>query len=309
MHFALDVSNLLTLVCWRRTCSRVRLDRNVVRKGKAEMKQCLLCKQKKERLARAHIFALGFFSGLPTKARGNTISLSNGTGRKLQSALYDSTILCDVCEHGIMQPLDDYAIQIIRDRKGMFRVPLPAEAPMGLLIFDGVDKRKIRAFLASVLWRCSVSKQPEISALSVGSVYEHRIGQDLLHDGDFAYIDMVLFYLTHPLHGAFVLPTRKRLRPLDTNRDWQMINGWNLQFPNISLTVSLDKRPNPHRVFLSLASDLTGRPEALLVSTCLKADSQEYSLLALEAETQDNHMEHILTAIRRKGLESHNKPI
>jgi hypothetical protein len=86
-----------------------------------------------------------------------------------------------------MQPLDDYAIQVIRDRRGMFRIPLPAEAPMGLLVCDVVDKRKIRAFLASVLWRCSVSKQPEVADVSVGAVYEDKMRQDLLHGGDFGY--------------------------------------------------------------------------------------------------------------------------
>lgn len=273
------------------------------------MKRCLLCGQNSERLVQAHIFSLGFFSQLPTKARVDTVTLSDGGGRRLQSALYDPDILCDECEHRIMQPLDDYGIKVIRDKKGAFRVPLPAEAPMGMLVFEGVDKRKIRAFIASVLWRCSVSKQPEVRDISVGAVYEDRIQEDLLRSGEFNYVDMVLFYLTHPMHGAFILPTRKRLRPLDTARDSQMINGWILQFPNISITVSLDKRPHPHRIFLMLAPDLTGRAESLRASTCLKPDAQEYNLLALEAEMQENHMEHILEAIRRNGMKPHNKPV
>ena len=197
-----------------------------------------------------------------------------------------------------MRPLDDYGIQVIRDRKGAIRIPLPAKSPMGMFVFEGVDKRRIRAFLASVLWRCSVSKQLEVRDISIGSAYENRIRQDLLDSGDFTYVDMVLFYLIHPLHGAFLLPVRKRLRPLDRNRDHQMINGWVLQFPNISITVSLDKRPHPHRMFLSLDPDRAGREDALLASSCLKPEADEYNLLAWESQMQKNHIQHILQAMQ-----------
>lgn len=275
-----------------------------------KVKRCLLCKRKAERLARAHIFALGFFHGLPSKARVNTVAMSNGSGRRLQSALYDPDIICDECEHNIMEPLDNYGIQVIRDRSGAARIPLPAKSPMGMFVFDGVDKCRIRAFLASVLWRCSVSQQPEVRDISIGCRYESRIRKDLLDSGDFAYVDMVLFYLTHPLHGAFLIPVRKRLRPLDRNRDHRTINGWVLQFPNISITVSLDKRPHPHRVFLSIDPDLTGREYALLASTCLTPEADEYNLLALESQMQENHIQHIVQAVQqRRGLRPHNKPM
>lgn len=273
------------------------------------MKRCLLCGQSKEHLAKAHIFSLGFFSQLPTKARVDTVNLSGGAGRRLPSALYDYDILCHECEHGTMQPLDDYGIKVIRDKKRAFRIPLSVEAQNSVLVFEGIDKRKIRAFIASVFWRCSVSKQPEVRGISIGPVYEDRIRYDLLRGGEFNYVDAVLFYLTHALHGAFILPTRKRLRPLDTSRDSQMINGWILQFPNISITVSLDKRPHPHRMLLKLAPDLTGRAESLPASTCLKPDAQEYNLLALKTETQENHMEHIIEAIRRHGMKPPNQAL
>jgi len=93
-----------------------------------------------------------------------------------------------------MQPLDDYGIKVLRDRKGAFRVPLQAKAPMGMLVFESVDKRKIRALIASVLWRCSVSEQPEVRDISVGAVYEGRIRDDLLRGGEFNYVDIVLFF-------------------------------------------------------------------------------------------------------------------
>src|SRR5680860_95732 len=105
------------------------------------MKRCLLCGQSREHLAKAHIFSLGFFSQLPSKARVDTVNLSGGAGRRLRSALYDYDILCHACEHGTMQPLDDYGIKVIRDKKGAFRIPLPVEAPISVFVFEGIDKR------------------------------------------------------------------------------------------------------------------------------------------------------------------------
>jgi hypothetical protein len=274
----------------------------------AKMKRYLLCGGEKKRLARSHIFALNLFRGLPSKAKVNSIATSKGAGRKLQSVLYDHDIICDEYEHNIMCPLDDYGIQVIRDRKGAIRTPLPDKSPKSLFVFEGVDKCRIRAFLASVLWRCSVSKRIEVRDISIGSAYENRIRQDLLNFGDFAYVDRVLFYLTYPLHGAFLLPVRKRLKPLDSNRDHQMVSGWVLEFPNISVMVLLDKRPHPHRMFLSLDPDLTGREDPLPASSCLKLEADEYNLLALESQMQRNHILHILQAMQRRRLGPYNKP-
>lgn len=273
-----------------------------------DMKRCRLCGRDRVRLAEAHVFAVGFFAELPEKAHVKTVALSDGSGRRLPKALYDREIICDECEHGIMQPLDDYAIKVIRDKKGAFRVPLPPEAPMGMFVFEGVNKRRIRAFLASVLWRCSVSRQPELNNLSIGNAYEERIRHDMLNNGDFSFVDMLLRYLTHPVHSAFVLPTRTRLEPIDTNRDSQRINGWKLAFPNVVIRVSLDRRPHPGRMFFDLATDLTGRKEHLLASTSLAQDADAYQLLAFESVRDDSLMGQILKAVAKMGIGLHNKP-
>lgn len=207
-----------------------------------------------------------------------------------------------------MQPLDDYAIKVIRDKKGAIRVDLPNEAPLGMFVFEGVDKKKIRAFLGSVLWRCSVSKQPEVKDISIGNVYEERIRDDMLNDGDFSYVDMLLRYLTDPVHGAFALPTRTRLNPIDKNRDWQRINGWKLAFPNIGIRVALDKRPHPGRMFVELAPDLTGRKEPLLASTSVAEDTDGYHLLAFETARDTGLIELVHKATRELNIRLHNKP-
>lgn len=254
------------------------------------MKNCLLCGKQSERLAKSHIFSLGFFNKELTKARTFSVS-PKGDGRKLASAIYDPEILCDECEHGIMQPLDDYAIKIIRDKKNSITIPLQSEPLYNMIVYEDVDKRMLRAFIASVLWRCSVSKQLELRHITVGSAYEGRMREDLLNNEIFPYIDMFLSYLTHPLHGAFFMPARQRLRPWDENMDSQNINGWILQLPNISITVSLDKRPHPHSIFYKLSTSLTEKNENLLVSTSLRDVEENFNLLAFETDVQKGHME------------------
>ena len=265
------------------------------------MKQCRLCGKQCEHLAKSHIFSRGFFSKQPTKANSRSVS-SSRQGRRLPAALYDPDIVCHECEHGIMQPLDDYAIKVIRDQKDAMHIQLRPDSPMTIVVFESVEKRKMRAFIASVLWRCSVSKQLEVRNISIGSVYEDRIREDLLHQGEFSYIDVVLFHLTDPRHGAFFVPFRKRLRPLDKNRDSQNINGWILQLPNISITVSLDKRPHPHSMFYNLDSSLTGQKENILASTSLGENANKFRFFSLETDVQDGHIESLLQLCKDEKL-------
>ncbi len=264
--------------------------------------QCLLCKQEQDRLVEAHIFPRGFFSTLPTKRQVRTIDSTGTMGRKLRNVIYDSHILCHHCEQDILAPLDDYAIRVIRDKEGAFRIDLPAEAQMGRWVFPEVDKRKIRAFIASVLWRSSVSQQLELKDVSIGEVYEERIRRDLQLCGKFDYVDMVLCYLTDPIHGAFFIPARTKFRPLDTSRDKQRVNGWILQFPNIHIAVSLDRRHHPLRMLSEFSPDLTGRPHSIRTSTSLHPDNSDYYLMVFEAARQKDLSARIMKSLEGVSL-------
>jgi hypothetical protein len=125
----------------------------------------------------------------------------------------------------------------------------------------------------------------------------------LLQSGEFDYVDMVLYYLTDPIHGAFFIPYRARFRPLDTSRDIHSVNGWILQFPNIHIAVSLDKRPHPGRMFYEFDPNLTGGQNSIRASTSLHPDNFDYHLMAFEAPRQKNLIARII-----KSLEAVNLP-
>lgn len=264
--------------------------------------KCLLCTNDKAQLAKAHIFPIGFFSNIVTKGQVETVSTSGEKGRRLWKAIYDNEIVCHDCEHSIFEPLDDYAIKVLRDKQGLFeQVTHPRDKDTKLYVFNNIDKTKLRKFFASVLWRVSVSKQLELRSLSVGSYYEQEIRDDLYLGGDVDYIDVFVFFLTDPMHNAFFMPYRKKIKPMDTARDGQSINGWVLQFPNISITLSLDKRRHPNRVFFKLSPNLTESNTELLVSTSIHPENEAYRFMAFEKRNNEGMLKQIVnTYVKNK---------
>lgn len=249
--------------------------------------KCLLCHKEEDKLAKSHIFPQGFFTMLEKKGQLKTIKENGENGRKLNVAIYDAEILCQSCEHKIMEPLDTYGIRIIRDKKESFEITVP-NTDSKILIFENIDKSKLRGFIASLLWRVSISNQKELQDLSIGCIYEERIRLDLINNGKFEYIDFVLQYFTDPRHAAFFTPYYQKLLPKDTIRDTQSINGWILNIPFIKMNISLDKRPHPSRAFYDLQSEITGKPTNILASTSLHPEeSNQYNLMAFETSQDE----------------------
>jgi len=252
-------------------------------------------------MAKAHIFPIGFFNKIETKGQVATYRTSGEKGRRLQKAIYDEKILCQDCEHDILEPLDDYAIKVLRDKHGVFEtISHPGAKDTKLLVFNNIDKTKLRNFFASILWRVSVSKQLEVRSLSVGSFYEQEIRDDLYNGGDVDYIDVFVFFLTDPMHNAFFMPYRKKIKPMDTARDSQSVNGWVLQFPNISITLSLDKRRHPNRVFFKLSPSLTKSNTELLVSTSIHPENEAYKFMAFETRNNKSMLNQIMDIFTKK---------
>lgn len=261
--------------------------------------KCLLCERDETKLAKAHIFPIGFFNKIETKGKVRSFNSSGEKGRRLKKAIYDKNIVCQNCEHDILEPLDDYAIKVLRDKQGLFdQVSHPDAKDTKFLVFKDVDKRKLRHFFASVLWRVSVSKQLELKTTSLGSFYEEKIREDLYNEGNIDYLDIFTFFLTDPMHNAFFMPYRNKIKPMDTAIDSQTVNGWVLQFPNISITLSLDKRRHPNKVFFKLAPELTENNIELLVSTSIHPENEVYMFMAVETKNNKGMINQILNTFK-----------
>ena len=95
------------------------------------------------------------------------------------------------------------------------------------------DRCLLRGFLASLLWRMSVTQQKEFAAVNIGEQYEDRIAKDILHDGSFPYVDALVARYETLLNFRMETPQRDRIKG---------INVYWVKLPFLNMIVSLDKR-------------------------------------------------------------------
>lgn len=212
---------------------------------------CKLCQTECSRLARSHIVARGFFSRTPDGKRLYT-ACGDGDSRKLQNALWDSNLVCDKCEHDFFAPLDDYAIKVYSRFENA--TLLVMDDGLEMKMFEDANRCMLRAFFASLLWRCSISKLHECGYIDIGDAYNKRIAAELLGGGKFEYIDAIVIGLKNQIHSGMLLSGRTRLGLGATGG----INGFNLSIPYLRFIISIDKRPHPLRDQLNGTVDLNG---------------------------------------------------
>ena len=208
---------------------------------------CKLCGKVCEHLAHSHIIPWGFVSQCE-HAHDMSLMSEGEYPKRRNKGIYDDHILCDECEHRYFYEPDDYAIRIYRDLQESEAKVDQTNKSLRYLRFGLVDRRLLRMFFASVLWRCSVAQCAELKDFSIGKVYERRISADILSNGAFDYIDAVgLRYdaidpenALHSITESYAMPIRTRLK-----FDNRTANGFNLYLPYYKFGVSLDQRPNP----------------------------------------------------------------
>lgn len=240
------------------------------RKHKKKYGDCKLCGKLNVLMADSHIFSKGFFRNLPNYANLESLRPNGEHLRRLPTALHDKNIVCRDCEKDILAPLDNYGIRIFRDRANSKIVQIERTDQLRIIVFDEVDYRMLRAFLASVLWRCSVSNLTEISAINIGEDWENRIATDLCADlADFKYIDSVTAFYTNEIYNAFFMPWTKTIEVMAPQRDKCNVNGWVIQMPKVRFTVSLDNNFHPQRMYLKFDSAVISEESDLSIHTSL----------------------------------------
>jgi len=215
--------------------------------------KCKLCGNLCEHFARSHLIPWGFMSKCEY---ANDMSLiSPGIrSKRMRKGIYDDSILCDNCEHKYFYCPDAYAIELFRDLKGGEKQEMCSVdgRRCQYYIFRGVDRRLLRSFFASVLWRFSVSNLDCVGTVNVGKIYEDRIAHDLKNDGSFNWIDAVGIVfdsdkqdkIIQGMNTGFILPEKTKLRYAN-----RVANGYNICFPKMKFCVSLDQRVNPFAIF------------------------------------------------------------
>lgn len=214
-----------------------------------QLYKCRLCNKPCAHFARSHLIPWGLQSQCKY-ANDMTLVAAGRRSRRLRKGVYDSNILCDDCEHRYFHDPDTYAIEIFRDfSRGKREEICSMDGTRSFYyIIKNVDRRLLRAFFASVLWRCSVSALDCVSNVSIGRTFEERIAHDLMQDGLFNWVDAVGIVfdssgqdkIIQGMNTGYILPDRTRIRYAN-----RVANGYNICFPNMKFCVSLDKRVNP----------------------------------------------------------------
>ncbi len=265
--------------------------------------KCQLCQSEVENLVKAHIYPIGFFNNIETKGKVTTFDQDGKKKRRLQKAIYDPNILCRSCEKKI-SIYDDYAIKVFRDKEDSFEVISPNHNDSKLLIFNSIDKRKLRGFIASLLWRISKSEQEEIASLSIEKNYERLIAEEIKNGGDFSYIDVFASVLTSYFHNSFLTPCEIVIDPIDLKRDPFPVSGWEISLPNLLLRVSLDKREHPNNFYVCIPPEFTGKVKKIKASTSLNTED-DYQFMFLITEMHEGYAEKISTIC--SNIQNYNK--
>ncbi len=125
---------------------------------------CYFCKKEKT-LCKAHIIPESFFRFMyPNgKVEGDSlIMLADNKDyiSRRRVGIYDETILCADCDRVLGKKYDEYGKKVFLDTEPQLAKSIDvADA----FIFPDVDPSKLKLFILSILWRCSISNLPEFS--------------------------------------------------------------------------------------------------------------------------------------------------
>lgn len=152
------------------------------------MPKCQLCREEKK-LIKAHIIPEFMYQDLYEDKKMLMfmgVDLNEADESKaiyLYKGIYDTSILCDDCDNGILnKELDDYASRILYgyDKQNLKINKYEQADGVEFLVAKPVDYTKFKLFLLSILWRASISKRPEFVNVDLGP-HEKRIREMILN--------------------------------------------------------------------------------------------------------------------------------
>jgi len=168
--------------------------------------KCKLCKSEVNKLVKSHIAPKAFFKNMPDQGRFKSRGLYGDRGRVMPSGIYDRSIPCQVHEHDIFEPLDDYAAKILKHKTGVSRLEMSVDGSMGVYIFADVDKKLMMNFIACFLWRASVSGHKELDAFKLRGLVRKKIERYLQRNLAVDFLDATVSCYSHDIHNAFRMP-------------------------------------------------------------------------------------------------------
>lgn len=232
------------------------------------MKQSIICKfcgQQTNRPAKSHIIPQGFLDcvGFKPGQIKQRVLMSNGQSKTAPIGVYDQTILCEECEKKQFA-CDNYAISMLKQHEGAKIVTIGQQSAF---LFDSPDRRLLRRWIASVLWRASVSSQDIFNDVDLKPFWATKIHDELDSDDDFNFIDAIVEWLHKPIYQAIygvyeVSPDQSQ---------------WQILAPNLKISV-FSRNESDYGNVNSSPSNKPGLPESLY-SISSKYGAEKWAIL------------------------------
>lgn len=137
--------------------------------------KCKLCLRDKPLLRKSHIIPEFMHRELFDEMhRLFKVDLTKKSDKLLQSGEYESNIICKECDNSILGSLEGYAKDLLYGGKNYGIRVLNEKNNSGLFFTScsGVDYRKFKLFLLSLLWRFSISNNLFYEKVSLGPYEE-----------------------------------------------------------------------------------------------------------------------------------------
>ncbi|TAK58643.1 hypothetical protein EPO14_02300 [Patescibacteria group bacterium] len=144
---------------------------------------CRLCLKEKQLCKNSHIIPDFMYQELFDEKTHTLVKGLPGKGRKpeiKQSGEKEGELLCADCDNRIIGGYEGYASKVLYGGTSLgVKNVVKADDGLEITIVQGLDYKKFKLFLLSLLWRASISKNHFFSAVDLGP-YEEKLRQVLI---------------------------------------------------------------------------------------------------------------------------------
>lgn len=137
---------------------------------------CRLCLERKDLCEKSHIISGFMYREIFDEK--NRLAEWKGVGRPtkiVQSGTYEGGILCKDCDNKIIGQYETYAKSVLYDGKHSIKTK---NCP-GFMQIKGLNYKKFKLFLLSLLWRTSISSKAPFKEVDLGP-YEEKLRRMIL---------------------------------------------------------------------------------------------------------------------------------
>ncbi len=163
---------------------------------------CKLCLQDKPLLKKSHIASNFLYQELQGEDHSfMKVDLQGVTAKKIQTGFFEQNILCANCDNARLGVLESYASRVLYGGK-IKGINLRHEInPDGAewMLCDGIDYKKFKLFLLSLIWRFSISKNEFYRFVDLGQ-YEEVIRKMILENDAGDVLDYPCTIMTYRHH-------------------------------------------------------------------------------------------------------------